>query len=269
MFRHSSLFQFKNGDHTCVFYRSVDELMQVLNPYIADGLKRSERCFCAQKPEVLKRLVYDLRYFGIDAEREILNGALDLRSLDDTYLPNGRFEPVAMMGMLMRSIRDAHDQGFESFRSAGEMSWSVEGHDLCDMVVEYEKLVDEYYPGKPAIGLCQYQIEKFAPEVLQSVVQAHRMEMAEAAANSSFSSMSIRNGKWTAEVVADKTQVNPCYYYVVQNREPQEVIGWGVAPNFESATTRIDQLAGSCVTQESPANFATAGSSPLFVPVSE
>jgi hypothetical protein len=247
MFQHSSLFQFKNGDHTCVFYHSVDELMQVLTPYIADGLRRGERCFCAQKPEVLKRLVDDLSYLGIDPEKEILSGALDLRGLDDIYLPNGRFEPEAMMDMLVRSIRDAHDQGFESFRSAGEMSWTVEGveaHDLCDLVIRYEKMVDEYYPGKPAIGLCQYQIEKFRPEVLQSVVQAHRIEMAETAANSSLSSMSIRNGRWTAEVVADKTRANPCYYYVVQNRQPQEVIGWGVAPNFESATTRIDQLAG-------------------------
>ena len=243
MFRQSSLFQFKNGDHTCVFYHSIDELMQVLNPYIADGLRRGERCFCAQKSEVLKRLIYDLRYLGIDPEKEIQRGALELRSEDDTYFPNRRFEPEAMMEMLVRSIRAAHEQGFRSFRSAGELSWATEGRNLCDLVIGYEELVDEYYPGKPAIGLCQYQIEKFPPEVLEAVVRAHRMKLVEAA-NSCHSSLYIRNGHWAAEVVADKTKGNPRYYYVVQSRRAQEVAGWGVAPNFESATARIDQLAG-------------------------
>jgi hypothetical protein len=244
MFRHSSLFQFKNGDHTCVFYRSTDELMQVLIPFVGDGLRRGERCFCAQKPEVLKQLVYDLRYLGIDSDKDIQRGSLDLRSEDDTYLPNGRFEPQAMMDMLMRSIREAHDQGYESFRSAGELSWAVEGRNVCDLVIGYEHMVNEYYPGRPAIGLCQYNITKFPPELLKAVVQAHRMQLAEAPANSSYSSIYVRNGRWAAEVIADSRQTTPRYYYVVQNRRPQEVLGWGVAPNFESATAQIDQLAG-------------------------
>lgn len=243
MFRHSSLFQFNNGDHACVFYRSTDELMQVLNPYIADGLRRGERCFCAQKPEILKRLVYDLRFLGIDPEKEMDRGSLELRSEDDTYFPDGRFQPEAMMEMLVRSIREAHNLGFESFRSAGELSWATEGHNLCDLVIGYEELVNEYYSGKPAIGLCQYHIEKFPPEVLEAVVRAHRMKLVEAA-HSCHSSLYIRNGRWAAEVVADKTEANPRYYYVVQSRRPQEVAGWGVAPNFESATARISQLAG-------------------------
>jgi hypothetical protein len=244
MFRHSSLFQFKNGDHTCVFYRSTDELMQVLIPFVGDGLRRGERCFCAQKPEVLKQLVYDLRYLGIDSDKDIQRGSLDLRSEDDTYLPNGRFEPEAMMDMLISSIREAHNQGYESFRSAGELSWAVEGRNVCDLVIGYEQMVNEYYPDKPAIGLCQYQIEKFSPEVLEAVVHAHRLQLAEATPHSAFSSIYLRNGRWAAEVVADKTKITPRYYYVVQNRRPQEVLGWGVAPNFEMANAQINQLAG-------------------------
>jgi hypothetical protein len=43
MFRESSLFQFKNGDHTCVFYRTDRELMEVLTPYVAAQLAASDR----------------------------------------------------------------------------------------------------------------------------------------------------------------------------------------------------------------------------------
>jgi hypothetical protein len=243
MFQESSLFQFKNGDHICVFYRSEYELMQVLNPYIVEGLRRGERCFCAQKPETLKRLVNDLRFLGVDVDREIQRGALDLLSEDDTYLPYGRFEPEAMMDMLIRSIEEARKQGFSSFRSAGELSWAVEGRNDCDLVVGYEHLVNEYYPGKPAIGLCQYPINKFPADALEGVVRAHRMQLVETSANSFHSSVHVRNDGWTAEVVANYLSVNPRYYYVVQHREPRETVGWGVAPDFETAMTSVNQLA--------------------------
>jgi len=52
--------------------------MEMLSPCIAVGILRGERCFCAQKPEVLKRLEYDLRFIGIDTDREIRRGALEL-----------------------------------------------------------------------------------------------------------------------------------------------------------------------------------------------
>jgi hypothetical protein len=244
MFRQSSLFQFKNGDHTCVFYRTQKDLMRVLIPYIADGLRRNERCFCAQKPEILKQLVFDLCFLGIDAHKEIERGALELHREDETYFPNGRFEPQALMDMLIHAMGDAKARGFQSFRSAGELSWAVEGRNDCDLVVGYEKLVDEYYPGKPAIGLCQYQIDKFSPEVLKAVVDAHRMHLDEPT-GSSHASIHVHNGHWDAEVVAVTKVESPRYYYVVQTRKRQDVLGWGVAPNFESASASVNQLARS------------------------
>ena len=242
MFRHSSLFQFKNGDHTCVFYRTQQALMEVLTPYIADGLRRGERCFCAQKPQILKRLVYDLWFLGIDPDQEIRRGALELQTVNETYLPNDRFEPRALMDMLIRSIEEARRNGFRSFRTAGELFWAVEGRNVCDHVVGYEKLIDEYYPGQPAIGLCQYSMSKFEPHVLQAVLQAHRMQVVETATHSDHASMHIRDNAWSAEIVADKMALSPRYYYVVHHREPSEPLGWGIAPDFDSASANIDRL---------------------------
>ena len=193
MFRHSSLFQFRNGDHTCIFYRSQQELMDVLTPYIADGLRRGERCFCAQKPPILKRLTYDLWFLGIDPDQEIRRGALELQTVNETYLPNDRFEPRRLMDMLIRSIDEAREKGFRSFRTAGELSWAVEGRNLCDHVIGYEKLVQEYYPGRPAIGLCQYSMNRFEPHVLRDVLRAHRMQIVETAASSDHASMHIHH----------------------------------------------------------------------------
>jgi hypothetical protein len=242
MFRQSSLFQSRHGDHVCIFYHSENELLEVLTPYVADGIFRGEKCFLAQKPEILRRLVLDLMFLGIDPGKEIERGTLELHTEDEVYFTNGRFEPRVMMDMLVRSIQQAHAKGLTAFRSAGELTWSSRSVGDCDLVVQYEKLVDEYYPGKPAIGMCQYFMEEYPPHFLQEIVRSHRLHLTEPTPDSHFSSLKVRGDNWMAEVVADKFVINPRYYYVVERQQPQEIIDWGIARSFEDATAYLDDF---------------------------
>ena len=82
------------------------------------------------------------------------------------------------MGMLERSIAEAVANGFTGFRTAGEMSWALEGtagcpDGHCDQLVHYEKLVHAAYPGKAAIGICQYPVDAFPRHVLNAVLDSH------------------------------------------------------------------------------------------------
>ena len=245
MLRHSPLFQFRHGDHICVFYRSENALMEFLAPYIAEGLRKDERCFCVQKPHTLRRLIYDLRFIGIDTDREVERGALDLHVEDEVYLPNGRFEPEKLMDMLLKSIETAVKNGFSGLRTAGELSWSVRGRNECDRLVGYEKLVDKYFPGKQVIGVCQYAIDEFSPEVLDLILDAHRLHLADQGPAAIYSSINIGYGHCNAEFVADKFVVDPRYYYVVQQKRQKEVLGWGSAPDINSATIQAEKIVKS------------------------
>jgi MEDS: MEthanogen/methylotroph, DcmR Sensory domain len=242
MFRHFSLFEFQHNDHTCVFYRSEDVLLEILTPYFKDGLARGEYCFCVQRPEVLHRLVYNLKFLGVDTEKETKRGALDLRTLDEVYFPDNRFEPERMMGLLIKAIGEVRKRGFTGFRSAGEMSWS-RAYNEFDKVIDYEKMVDEYYPGKPATSICQYAVNDFSPERLQQAVQSHRMNLTETALNSLHFSMNLEYGHCTAEVVADNFAHDPRYYYVVEVHQSRQLAGWGVASTFAEAREQAAQAA--------------------------
>ncbi len=37
-------------------------------------------------------------------------------------------------------------QGFAGLRTAGEMGWAMRGHNECDEILEYEKLVEKWFP---------------------------------------------------------------------------------------------------------------------------
>ena len=249
MLQSSSSFQFKHGDHICVFYRSQDALMEVLTPYIAQGLLKRERCFCAQRPETLKRLSYDLRFLGVDVDREVARGALELHTVEETYQLDTGFEPSAMMEMLTTAIAAASAQGFSALRTAGEMSWAARGRTACDHIVEYEAEVAKHFPGKPAIGLCQYDVNQFAPELLSQVLENHKMSLTDAASNLMHSSLCIRQDPCNVEIVVDRFVVDPPHYYVVQRQPKSEVLGWGVAPTFDSATAQAEQLVRSLYSQ--------------------
>ncbi len=44
------------GDHIANFYRGDAEMLSVLGPYIAEGLRRGERCAVISSPETAERL---------------------------------------------------------------------------------------------------------------------------------------------------------------------------------------------------------------------
>ena len=234
------LVQFKRGDHICLFYRDERMLVQTLAAYLAAGLNKGERCFCAQKPHLIPRIFKALEMVGVDHEGYVASGALEIHTEDEVYFPAGKFEPQIMMDMLERSIEDAIAAGFTGFRTAGEMSWALkdtrcENGNCCDQLVNYERLVQAAYPGKPAIGICQYPLGRFPSRVVASVLNAHRMALEETMADSNHSTLTIREGNYLADIITDRLNPGSAYHYVVQGQGSFDVLSWGVEPTIEQA----------------------------------
>ncbi len=246
MLRHSPLFPFKHGDHTCVFYHSEDSLLEILTPYIAEGLQRGERCFCAQKPHVGKRLLLELASLGLNLNALKQSGALEIHDVEQIYLPNGQFNSRAMMDALMSSLHETLQRGFQAFRIAGDASWAINDPDACGRLFDYEGLVNGYFPDRPAIGLCQYDANIFSPRMLESVVGTHGLHLSAAIPrNPSYSGISIRRGDFWSDIVADKRTHFPNYYYVVRRRRSSDVVGWGIARDFNSAHNGAERIVKS------------------------
>src|SRR5262249_55736553 len=153
------LFQFHHGDHICVFYRSDDALLEILTPYVAEGLREGQCCFCVQPQRIMQRLKHDLQFLGVKVDREMSRGSLLCYSEREIYFEFGDFDPAGMIRKLEGAIENSLRAGFSGFRSAGELSWAGDSETHCKQVTGYEKMVEECYPGKAAVGLCQYRME--------------------------------------------------------------------------------------------------------------
>jgi hypothetical protein len=258
------LVQFKRGDHICLFYRDEDMLVQTLAAYLAAGLANGERCFCAQKAHLIPRIYKALEFLGVDTDNQVGRGALEIHSEDEVYFVNGRFEPQTMMGMLESSIEEAVAKGFTGFRTAGEMSWTLDksrgnvAH-FCDQLLDYEKLVQAAYPGKAAIGICQYPVDRFPEHIIAAVLDAHRVALEETMVSTNHSTLTIREGDYQADIVTDRLNPGSAYHYVIQGRGSREVLSWGVEPTIDSALASSGAIMAD-LTQRPSAVYAASKS---------
>ena len=62
---------FREGNHICLFYRSVEEQFETLIAFIKIGLNRNERCFCVVPEDRVQQLVARLETAGIDTNKEV------------------------------------------------------------------------------------------------------------------------------------------------------------------------------------------------------
>src|SRR5258708_25291307 len=240
MLKSAPLFRLKHGNHICVFYRDETYLLETLAPYIADGLRNGERCFCAKKPHMVKRLHAGLNHIGVDVQRETKRGALEIRNAHEVSLGSGNFDLEAMMQVLEKSIADSVKQGFTGFTFAGEGSWAAEGRE--NQLIEYERMIDAAYEKKPAIIICQYATNLFSDKTLRDALESHSLALTETMAGPNHSRQNIPLADYAVDIVADRENPLTKFYYVAQQPGSHDIIGWGWEATFDDAVREGESL---------------------------
>jgi hypothetical protein len=79
------------GWHCCQFYRDFDDLLDIVAPYMADGLKNDEGCFWVLPEVVAHKAACDaIARYVENVEAYLASGQLELMSHSDWY-----FDPMA------------------------------------------------------------------------------------------------------------------------------------------------------------------------------
>lgn len=193
--------------------------METLAPFIHTGLSRHERCFCILPPDRAHELVTELERRGVDVKTEISRSALLLAIPDETYLSQGIFDKNKMMQFLESAVREAVELGFAGFRAAGDMSWACRDSGICAQLAEYESMVEQFYPQRPALGLCMYDVRLFEHDRLQQLVRSHHFSLA--AASESTRSIRMRDGNAFGDVIFDRYRPSLFHYKVQTDNSPQ------------------------------------------------
>jgi hypothetical protein len=161
--------------HICAFFNSADEEHKVLRSFIKDGLDAGEKGFHIVDPDLRDDHLKRLAEAGINVERAIATGQLEVRAWQEAYLRGDRFEQDAMLALVDNVFQANAAAGYPQTRLVAHMEWALLDKPGVDDLLEYETRVNYLLAKYHDPVICTYDLSKFSASVAMDVMRTHPM----------------------------------------------------------------------------------------------
>lgn len=143
------------GSHIAQFYKTKDDLIEVLVPYIGTGLEQNEMCLwvTAYISEDEARACLDSKITGV--QEYIDKGQLQIMSYKDWYLTDGCFDCSCTLESDLQKSKEALSCGYSGLRITGDAFWLDETN--WSSFIEYENRINDIVTKDKVLILCSYK----------------------------------------------------------------------------------------------------------------
>jgi signal transduction histidine kinase len=169
------------GDHVCLGYRTLEELVAATVTYLCIGLERHEQCVfftgddsAISEPAVLTAV----RAAGVDLDLAFESGDLRTARSTDTFPPPPLFEPDDVLFWLDGRVNAARAAGYSGLRLAGEACGSFTFRSDAGRFPEFEAKLNGFVSGRPVVVLCLYDRARFPAAALREIIATHPLVLA-------------------------------------------------------------------------------------------
>src|SRR5438552_10432458 len=101
------LAELRSGEHLCALSESAAERLEVLVPFLRQGLDRGECCLYVADEAAQRGVARALAAAGVDVAAATERGALLPATQAEAYFPGGAFEPRATLDFWRQSEQRA------------------------------------------------------------------------------------------------------------------------------------------------------------------
>jgi len=165
--------ELRDARHVCGFFDGPLEAHRVLIPFIVNGLERGERAVHIIDPARRATHAEWLASAGVDVERTLETGQLEIRTWDDVYLKNGRFDRASVQAFVLQSLAPGGAGGFPLTRYIGYMEWALQEAPGVEDLVAYEAEIDGVLRGVADPVICVYDLERHPAGAMAKVLATH------------------------------------------------------------------------------------------------
>ena len=158
--------------HICAFFNSLDEQHRVLRSFIQDGFDRGEKALHFVDPKLREEHLKRLAEAGIDVERAMRSGQLEVLQWQDAQLRGGRFDQDAMLALIEEVLQAGAAAGYPLTRLLAHMEWALD-KSAIDNLLEYETRVNYVSPKYDDPLICAYDLSKFSSTVVMDIMRTH------------------------------------------------------------------------------------------------
>ena len=167
------------GTHFCQFYRTRQDLADILVPFFRAGLRGGELCLWVTSDPLPAAEARALMHEAMpDFSSYLESGQIEIRDYQDWYQGKDQGKTRSSEEVLESWIareRQALAQGFTGLRLTGNTFWV----ERCgwDEFVAYESSVNEAFPRFRILALCTYSLERCRVEDVVDVCRNHQFAL--------------------------------------------------------------------------------------------
>lgn len=171
------------GTHFCQFYKTNQDLLEILVPYFAAGLKNNEFCmWVTSGPQQTNDAILTLREMVPNLKKYIALGQIEILDYSQWYLQRGKFRPEKVLDGWIKKNDRALQNGFNGVRSAGNTFW-LEKKQWKDFA-GYEAGINDIINKYNMIAICTYSTDKCGIDEIMDIIANHQFAIIK------------REGKW-------------------------------------------------------------------------
>ncbi|WP_336327668.1 MEDS domain-containing protein [Halovenus sp. HT40] len=158
--------------HLALFYEEPATQVEMAATFICFGLQSNQRCLYLLDSNDRRNLTAALADMGIDVEKRIAAGDLEISDASSVYLESG-FKPDEMIETLEIAVETSLEDGYDGLYVAGENTWCFHTETSFDHILDFEIDFDATCPEYPVTALCQYDLNRFCQESIAKALWTH------------------------------------------------------------------------------------------------
>jgi len=171
------------GTHVCLFYRTKEDLIEILVSYFKAGLENNEFCMWVTSEPLSKREAEKvLRKAVPDFDEYLKRGQIEIVPHAEWYLKEGTFDLQRVLKAWIDKLNQALTKGYAGIRVTGNTAW-LEKRVRRDFI-DYESKVNDTIGRYRMIAICSYCIDKCETSDIVDVANNHQFALIR------------REGKW-------------------------------------------------------------------------
>jgi PAS domain S-box-containing protein len=171
------------GTHLCLFYRTREDLIDILVPYFKAGLENNEFCmWITSEPLSADDARRSLQKSVKNLDAYIEQGQIEILDCRQWYTPSGKFDADQVLEGWVEKEAQAVNRGFDGLRLSGNTFWLEE--EDWEALADYEMGINSIIAQYRIITICTYSLEGCGALEVIEVVSNHQ------------SALIKREGKW-------------------------------------------------------------------------
>jgi len=167
---------FQWGTHFCQFYRTGQDLIDILVPYFRAGLEDGEFCMWVTAEPLEKGHAEAAMREAVSGFDDFMaHGQIEILSYKDWYLRRGVFDARVVLDGWLEKMKAAISKGWSGLRLSGNTFWLEP--ERWDAFTDYERMVEDAISKHNMIALCTYSLEKCGAEEIVDVIKNHQFAL--------------------------------------------------------------------------------------------